>query len=71
MSRRKLTSNEIHSFLSDLEKISSKHGICVGGCGCCGSPFLYACKIGAKLNYQVDFDDSMPSNLTETKGSEE
>lgn len=28
-------------FLSDLTELSRKHGIAIGGCGCCGSPWLY------------------------------
>lgn len=28
------------AFLSDLRRISLKHGVVVCGCGCCGSPFL-------------------------------
>lgn len=27
-------------FLVELSKLSKKYGIYVGGCGCCGSPFL-------------------------------
>lgn len=28
------------AFLADLGAISSKHGVVISGCGCCGSPFL-------------------------------
>lgn len=28
------------AFLSDLRRISLKHGVVVSGCGCCGSPRL-------------------------------
>ena len=27
-------------FLTDLEVLTRKHGIAIGGCGCCGSPWL-------------------------------
>ena len=27
-------------FLRDLRELALKHGLKVGGCGCCGSPFL-------------------------------
>lgn len=37
----KLVSEEqIRLFLEDLSKLTRKHGIKIGGCGCCGSPFL-------------------------------
>jgi len=27
-------------FLIELRELTIKHGIAVGGCGCCGSPYL-------------------------------
>jgi hypothetical protein len=27
-------------FLKELTQLSRKHKIAIGGCGCCGSPFL-------------------------------
>jgi len=27
-------------FLIELRELTIKHGIAIGGCGCCGSPFL-------------------------------
>lgn len=33
-------SNE-QQFLRALTKLSKKHGLYVGGCGCFGSPYLY------------------------------
>ncbi len=30
----------IEAFLKDLDSLTAKHGILIGGCGCCGSPFL-------------------------------
>ncbi len=46
------------AFLEDLEKITRKHKIAIGGCGCCGSPFLEG--ISGKMrkintyNYTID-----------------
>jgi hypothetical protein len=31
----------IEAFLTDLAVLSRKHGIALGGCGCCDSPVLY------------------------------
>lgn len=28
------------AFLSDLKELTVKHGVVIGGCGCCGSPWL-------------------------------
>jgi hypothetical protein len=35
-----LTQERIKAFLGDLSELSIKHGITIGGCGCCGSPSL-------------------------------
>ena len=40
MSEGNLTKEQITGFLVDLEEISRKHGITIGGCGCCASPYL-------------------------------
>lgn len=34
------TDEQKRQFLLDLTELTRKHGIAVGGCGCCGSPFL-------------------------------
>lgn len=45
------------NFLLDLTKLSSKHGIYICGCGCCGSPFLVESKEGdSKGEYTVKSD---------------
>ncbi len=36
-----MTDNEkIKAFLKDLTELSIKHNLVIGGCGCCGSPFI-------------------------------
>jgi len=37
---RILTEDEVNSFLEDLNALTKKHKIVIGGCGCCGSPSL-------------------------------
>jgi len=32
--------NKYEAFLKDLTELSEKHGVIIGGCGCCGSPRL-------------------------------
>ena len=32
--------NTIELFLTELERLQKEYDITIGGCGCCGSPFL-------------------------------
>jgi hypothetical protein len=32
--------NKYRQFLLELRELTNKHGLAIGGCGCCGSPFL-------------------------------
>jgi len=45
-------------FLKELAELSRKHGILIGGCGCCGSPYLYE---DPALNgkYRTNGDDDL------------
>lgn len=36
--------NNLNEFLKELTELSRKYNIGIGGCGCCGSPFLYNIK---------------------------
>lgn len=35
-----LQKDQIAAFLQELTALTRKHKIAIGGCGCCGSPFL-------------------------------
>ena len=35
-----ITQEQTEAFLAELAALTIKHGIQIGGCGCCGSPFL-------------------------------
>lgn len=51
------------AFLADLRRITTKHQICISGCGCCGSPWLTrltkhdAKKLKNRYAFNDDFQD--------------
>jgi len=37
----KLSKRRVKNFLKELTELSKRYKIAIGGCGCCGSPYLY------------------------------
>lgn len=44
-------------FLEELAELTQKHKIVIGGCGHCGSPFLYP--LGEEPNYSTVFRNDL------------
>lgn len=44
------------AFLNELSELSKKHGMFIGGCGCCDSPFIYVDKKEESLA-RIDWND--------------
>lgn len=42
MNLKELDQEKVNQFLQELTALSRKHSIGIAGCGCCGSPHLYA-----------------------------
>lgn len=40
MKKEAITKKELESFLSELTALSEKYDLYIGGCGCCGSPWI-------------------------------
>lgn len=51
---------DTEKFLKELTSLSEKYGVYIGGCGCCGSPYVYSDQykihdiIGESLCYEKD-----------------
>ena len=52
-----MTSNEIE-FLKELDNLSRKYKIAIGGCGCCDSPYLCAIE-GTDKNSGYVYEDKI------------
>jgi hypothetical protein len=38
----KVKHEAMEAFLAELSALSRRHGLYIDGCGCCGSPYVYA-----------------------------
>ncbi len=66
-----MSSNDTHPILSDhdrasfligLAKLTRETGVAIGGCGCCGSPYLFALnqdELDERAGYGSGFVDSV------------
>jgi hypothetical protein len=58
--RKKALTKKERKFLIGLEKLSRKTGVVIGGCGCCGSPWVSEIDEAAldeKAGYAMTQDD--------------
>jgi Fe-S oxidoreductase len=52
-------------FIRELETLTRKYGITIGGCGCCGSPFLDTLKEAEAVpeaGYAIDLVNDEPGD---------
>lgn len=66
MGKKAITKKELESFLAELTALSEKYDLYIGGCGCCGSPWIMregahneATELRMNTNgkYEADFFD--------------
>lgn len=47
----------INHFLKELEYLTEKYQIKIGGCGCCGSPWLKDLKSHEHIGYELEYNE--------------
>lgn len=47
----------IKHFLKELEYLTEKYGIEIGGCGCCGSPYFRDLKNKKYIGIDLEYDE--------------
>ena len=47
----------INHFLKELEYLSKKYNLYIGGCGCCGSPYIIDNKTGDIICNDLEYDN--------------
>lgn len=53
------TKENLNKFLEELSELSNKYGLIIGGCGCCGSPWVAEIEIdGGVITDFLEFDGS-------------
>lgn len=58
----RLARRKVDAFLKELTELTQKHGLKIGGCGDCGSPWV--CDIKERGSNQIDHLYYCPSHKT-------
>lgn len=51
----------MEKFLEELAELSKKYKIGIGGCGCCGTPFLYNLECGTIIGSELELTEDLKS----------
>lgn len=51
-----INKERLDSFLKELAELTNKYGLVIGGCGCCGSPYINDIDYGG-VAYDLLFEE--------------
>jgi hypothetical protein len=57
MNKEEQKAHKREKFIKELTELSRRHGIIIGGCGCCGSPFVRDIPKGERQNAGYELSD--------------
>jgi hypothetical protein len=63
-----MDNKKINSFLNDLTRLSIKYNLYIGGCGCCGSPFISEDSESNYLYDNLEYDYELKKYKVEDYG---
>jgi hypothetical protein len=56
-----MTKLELNKFLKELTELTKRYDIGIGGCGCCGSPYIIDLKGGTLIGEHLSWDEETNS----------
>lgn len=58
----------LDKFLEELAELTKKHGLAIGGCGCCGSPFIFKTSDDREVAERLEYDEKTKKYTHRKKG---
>ena len=59
-----VTDDLLKEYLRELTALTENYGFIIGGCGCCGSPYLFHTDDNVHIWENLDYDESEGYNAS-------